>query len=201
MKRIIVSSMGLLLAACASQPAVGPSAPAPAPADTGAVDLAPRVTTLLNIAATSSWVAEERLLPADPILALIEDGGSVESPAGLSITCNPANGSMTARLPRQAADRVGQEATFRIRMGRSNEALAGRFEANKRGGADFVFPMDPVRLRTMGQFDEVVFLTDAGRPQWAFVREPGKAVEAEFVGSLRNLNAESTSYILYCNPK
>lgn len=202
MKHLVWISAGVIgLAACASQPAAGPSAADPAPASSGAIDLKPKVATEVNISANSRWVAEERLLPADPILALIEEGGSVEQPAGLSVTCNPANGSMRARLARQPAERSGQSAVYTIALGRSKETVEGRFEANRSGGTDFVFPMDAVQLRTLGQFDQVVFETDAGEAQWAFVREPSAGGEARYVASLRDLTAETSSYMQFCNPK
>src|SRR5262245_40442591 len=110
LKRVaLLAAMGALAAACADSPApaVGTGGPAPLTPSAG-------VATVINIAATSQWMAEERLLPQDPILALVNAGGSVDNPSGFAMTCNPANGTITARLGKQPAARVGQTATYRI---------------------------------------------------------------------------------------
>ena len=99
----MAAGLALMAAACASD-GTAPAAPSgPGPA----APTAPSgVTNALNIAANSQWEAEERLMPQDPILALIMSGGTVEAPAGFYMTCNPANGSITARLGKQPSARV-----------------------------------------------------------------------------------------------
>jgi hypothetical protein len=160
------------------------------------------VVTALNIAGTSQWEAEERLMPQDPILALITTGGSVDAPAGFYMTCNPANGSITARLGKQPAARVGQTAVFRIRMGAEAKVVEGKFETNpKNPDADFVFPLTSADLRAMAGMDMVSVLTDQGDAQWAFVKDPGAQVQAKYVASLKNLPAQSRDYLAFCNPK
>ena len=157
---------------------------------------------MLNIAATSQWEAEERLMPQDPILALITTGGSVDAPAGFYMTCNPANGSITARLGKQPSARVGQTAVFRIRMGAEAKVVEGKFETNpKNPDADFVFPLSSADLRAMAGMDMVSVLTDAGEAQWAFVKDPGAQVQAKYVASLKNLAQQSRDFLAFCNPK
>jgi hypothetical protein len=201
LKRIsLAAGLAAMAAACASNPAPaastsGGAAPA-APAGPAAI------TNALNIAGSSQWEAEERLMPQDPILALIMTGGTVESPAGFYMTCNPANGSITARLGKQPSARVGQTAVYRLRMGAEAKVVEGKFETNtKNPDADFVFPMTSADLRTMSGLDMVSVVTDAGEVQWAFVRDPSAQVQARYVASLRNLPQQSRDYLVFCNPK
>jgi hypothetical protein len=141
-------------------------------------------------------------MPQDPILALIMSGGSVEQPAGFYMTCNPANGSITARLGMQPSARVGQTAVYRIRMGAEAKVVEGKFETNtKNPNADFVFPLTSADLRGMAGMDMVSVVTDAGDVQWAFVKDPAAPVQARYVASLKNLAQESRDYLVYCNPK
>ncbi len=198
LKRLTAAAMMLTTAACASGPAPTP-APAPSPAAPSA-PAAPGVTTEFNVAATSVWVAEERLLPQQPILALVGPGGSVEKPAGLSFVCNPSNGVITARLGKQPAARVGQNARYTLKLGQSNEAVEGAFQAGS-DGADFVFTLNSAKLRTLTQFNSVAFDTDQGEPQWAFVADPATPAKARFIGSLKNIRSEADSYLVFCNPK
>jgi len=113
------------LAGCASAPdSVGgpiasPSSPASGPA-------AAAVTPSVNFAATSQWTSEERLMPLDPILALVGASGSINDQLGLSMTCNPDNGKITARLGRQPAARVGQNVIYRLRLGAEATPVEGR---------------------------------------------------------------------------
>jgi hypothetical protein len=198
LKRLhLIAAAGVLASACAT--ANGPSAPTAA--TTSAVPLTPGVANVLNIAATSSWIAEERLLPQLPILALVNNSDQVSNPAGLSMTCNPDNGQITARLGKQAAARVGQSATYKLKLGKDSKSIEGKFANAKGGDVDFVFPLESVTLRTMAQLDEVAFDTDQGEAQWAFVRDPGMQVKAKYVASLKNLNTASASYLIFCNPK
>jgi hypothetical protein len=198
LKRIsLLAAVGVLAAACASDPAAAPS--------TGPVSAGPATAVpapLLNIAGTSQWVAEERLMPQDPILALVNAGGTVESPAGFYMTCNPANGTITAHLGKQPATRIGQSATYRIRMGAEAKPVEGKFETNpKAADADFVFPLQSIDIRTMAQLDMVSVLTDQGEAQWAFVRDPAAQVNAKYVASLKGMAQQSLDYLNFCNPK
>jgi hypothetical protein len=200
LKRITpIAALGALAAACASNPE-----PIAAPSSsTGAAPLAPSAApTAVNMAATTTWVAEERLLPQNPILALVSASGTVDNPAGFFMTCNPANGTITARLGKQPAARVGQTATYRIRMGAEAKAFEGKFETNpKTPEADFVFPIASIDLRTMAQLDMVSVLTDQGEVQWAFVRDPAAQVQAKYIASLKDMPQQSRDYLEFCNPK
>ncbi|MBI1361797.1 MAG: hypothetical protein GC155_16095 [Alphaproteobacteria bacterium] len=194
----VALAAGGLAAGCATSTA--PAAPRPS---SGAVALTPNVATVLDISATSAWDSEERLLPQQPILALVNAGDSIDSPSAFSMSCGLDNGAFTARLGKQPTDRVGQSAAFRMKLGAESKTLAGKFAANpKTGDADFVFSVEPVTLRTMAQLDEVDFITDKGEPQWAFVAGGSAAKpKAKYVGSLKNLNAASQAFLIYCNPK
>jgi hypothetical protein len=200
LKRIFLAAgLAAMAAACASDgttPAA-PAGPGPAaPAGPAAV------TNALNISGSSQWEAEERLMPQDPILALIMTGGTVEAPAGFYMTCNPANGSITARLGKQPSARVGQQAVYRLRMGAEAKVVEGKFETNtKNPDADFVFPLTSADLRAMAGMDMVSVVTDAGEVQWAFVRDPAAQVQARYVASLKNLAQQSRDYLVFCNPK
>lgn len=201
LKRLsLLVATGALAAACASSPAAGPSAGA-----AGAVSAAPAepaISNAMNIAATSHWMAEERLMPQDPILALVNTGGSVDAPAGFVMTCNPANGTITARLGKQPTARVGETATYRIRLGAEAKPVEGRFMTNPRTPeADFVFPLQSVDVRTMAQLDMVSVLTDQGEVQWAFVRDPATQVQAKYIASLKDMAQQSIDYLNFCNPK
>ena len=201
LKRLtLLAALGALASACAANPtpAAGGSTGGPAALTPGAGGAA----TALNIAATSHWVAEERLMPQDPILALVSTSGSVDAPAGFYMTCNPANGTITARLGKQPTARLGQTATYRIRMGVEAKPVEGKFETNpKSPDADFVFPLASVDVRTMAQLDMVSISTDQGELQWAFVRDPATAVQAKYVASLKDMAQQSRDYMEFCNPK
>jgi hypothetical protein len=199
LKRLtMLAALGALASACAANPApTGGSTGGPQPLTPGAAGAA----TAMNIAATSQWKAEERLMPQDPILALVTSG-SVDNPAGFYMTCNPANGTITARLGKQPTARVGQSATYRIRMGVEAKPVEGKFETNpKSPEADFVFPLASVDVRTIAQLDMVSVLTDQGEVQWAFVRDPAAAVQAKYVASLKDMAQQSRDFMEFCNPK
>jgi hypothetical protein len=192
----------LLVAGCASNPATEPSGPiATAPAAS-----APAVkafTPALNLAAASTWLAEERLLPQQPILALIADGGSINAPVGLVLTCNPDNGVITARLPKQDATRVGKTAAFTMKIGAgAADVVDGKFELNARTqDASFAFPLKTQALQAVAKASEVSFNTDAGETQWAFVKDPAATPHARYIGSLKNIGPMSANFLTYCNPK
>ncbi|MEZ5937966.1 MAG: hypothetical protein R3C52_07075 [Hyphomonadaceae bacterium] len=189
----------LMAAGCASSPEPG-GAGGTATAGGSPAGGAVTTPTMMNIAATSGWKAEERLLPQQPILALTPDGGSVETPAGLAVTCNPDNGSLYGKLFNQPANRVGQSATYRLRMGAQALPLPGKFVAAAQGSA-FEFEWDSVGLRTMAQLDMASFASDKGDVEWAFVRDPAAKVNAKYIGSLKDMAAESQNFLIYCNPK
>jgi hypothetical protein len=199
LKRLsMLAALGALASACAANPA-------PAGSAGGPTSLTPGATTAnaMNIASTTQWKAEERLMPQDPILALVNTtAGSVDNPAGFYLTCNPANGTIVGRLGKQPGNRVGQSATYRIRMGVEAKSVEGKFETNpKSPEPDFVFPLGSVDVRTMAQLDMVSVVTDQGEAQWAFVRDPGAQVQAKYVASLKDMAAQSRDFMEFCNPK
>lgn len=201
MKRYgLLAAAALLASACASTPtaAPGPSAePAPAAPAAAAVS-----TVVENLAASTRWVADERLLPQDPILALVATGGSVNSPAGLSMTCNPDNGRITARLGKQPASKAGQEATYAIRLGGKMETVTGRFVAVARSAdSDFVFPLQSSDVRAMLPLDTIAFVSDSGEIQWELVKDAAAPVTGKYVGSLRDFGSAAQNFLVFCNPK
>ena len=202
LKRIsLAAGLAAMAAACASTEAPGVVA-SPGGALAATAPAAAGAAQVLNIAATSQWEAEERLMPQDPILALITTGGSVDAPAGFYMTCNPANGAITARLGKQPTARVGQTAVYRIRLGAEAKVVEGKFQTNpKSPDADFVFPITSADLRAMAGLDIVSVLTDQGEAQWAFVKDPAAAVQAKYVASLKGLPQQSRDYLEFCNPK
>lgn len=203
-KRIaLLAAVSTLAAACASNPA---PAVGDIGATTGAVPLtgaASGTATLANIAGTTAWLAEEKLIPQDPVLALVNaTGGDVDAPQGVVITCNAANGGTTMKLGKQPANRVGQSATYRIRTGASAQEVEGKFQANtKSPDADFVFPIRQADLLAMSQLDLVSILTDTGEVQWAFVKDPAAKVQAKYVASLKDMSRQATDFVAFCNPK
>lgn len=195
----LLAATGLLAAACASQPAATGSSTG----SSGAVDLSPASTaTIANLAANTTWVAEERLLPQNPILAMISAGGSVDNAAGFAVTCNPDNGSLTGHLGRQPAELAGQEATYRIRLGTRADRISGKFEQDASSGdMKFVFPMESSALRQMSTLDTVTILDANANPQWAFVSDPSTQVEAKYIGTLSGIDQATQDFLIFCNPK
>lgn len=187
----------LMVAACAT------SAPTSGPAEAPAAPAAPAAAFVptLNIATTSSWQAEERLLPQRPILALVDGNGSVEKPAGFYMTCNPSNGVNTAHLGKQAA-RAGQEAKFSLKINKDTIALDGKFQPAG-GDMELVFPLTAANVRTLAQATSAVVETDQGETVWGFVTDPAMAaaLKAKHVASLKNIRAATDEYLVYCNPK
>jgi hypothetical protein len=203
----LAAAAGLLAAACASTSATAPgdgavaarggaSSASPAPAE-------PVGTTLLNIAATSYWVAEEKLIPDDPLLALVENGATdADNPKGILIVCNAANGGISVRVGKQDATRAGQSATYRIRTGASMREVNGKFVANTRSAdTDFVFPISSADLVALGQLDIVSFVSDKGEVEWSLVKDAGAQVQAKHIGSLKQFPGATREFLDFCNPK
>ena len=198
----LLAAVGTLAAACASNPSAGSSISA----DTGgAVPLAGAAHTTIvvhNLASNTAWMAEDNLIPQDPVLALVNAiGGNTDNPQGVVITCNAANGGTTVKLGKQAANRVGQSATYRIRTGASMLEVDGKFAANKSGDADFVFPIKQADLIALSKLDAVSVLSDTGEVQWAFVKDPAAQVNAKYIGSLKNMPKQTENFMVFCNPK
>jgi hypothetical protein len=198
----LLAAVGTLAAACASNPSGGSGISA----DTGgAVPLTGAATTTVvvqNLAGNTAWMAEDNLIPQDPVLALVNAiGGNVDNPQGVVITCNAANGGTTVKLGKQAANRVGQSATYRIRTGASMLEVDGKFAANKSGDADFVFPIKQADLLALSKLDSVSVVSDTGEVQWAFVKDPAAQVQAKYIGSLKNMPKQTEEFMVFCNPK
>ncbi len=198
----LLAAVGTLAAACASNPSAGSSMSA----DTGgAVSLtgaASGTTVVQNLAGNTAWMAEDNLIPQDPVLALVNAiGGNTDNPQGVVITCNAANGGTTVKLGKQPANRVGQSATYKIRTGASMLDVDGKFAANKSGDADFVFPIKQADLIALSKLDAVSVLSDTGEVQWAFVKDPAAQVQAKYIGSLKNMPKQTEDFMVFCNPK
>lgn len=159
--------------------------------------------TVSNMAATTSWLAEENLIPDDPILALVNTGArNADKTAGLAVICKAANGSMSFHLGKQPAARIGQTATFKLRAGPGARDIEGKFAANRNSpDADFVFPITSADLLAMGQLDMVSFVSDQGEVQWALVKSPTATPQAKSIGSLNNFSPAAHDFLNYCNPK
>lgn len=157
-------------------------------------------STVMNAASNTHWMAEERLLPQQPILAMVQNAGGVDAPVGFWMTCNPDNGAIKAHLARQDASRVGQTAVYTMRMGAQAMPLPGKFETGA-GGSNFTFDWDSMGLRSVAQLDMVSFASDKGEVEWAFVRDPSAAVNAKYIGSLKDMARASQDFLNYCNPK
>ncbi len=204
-KRIaLLTATGLMAAACASSPAVEPPAVAlPGAAVTPGPATPAGTMTVANMAATTFWLAEENLIPDDPILALVNNGArNADTNAGIAVVCKAANGNISFRLGKQPATRVGQAATFKLRAGPGARDIEGKFEANRRSPeADFVFPITSADLLAMGQLDMVSLVSDQGEVQWALVKSPTATPQAKYVGSLKNFSTAASDFLNYCNPK
>lgn len=204
-KRIaLLAATGLLAAACASNPGTAPSVPAtPGAAVTPGAATPAGTVTVANMAATTFWLAEENLIPDDPVLALVNNGArNADTTAGVAVICKAANGSISFHLGKQPATRVGQSATFKLRAGPGARDIEGKFEVNRRSpDADFVFPITSADLLAMGQLDMISLVSDQGEVQWAFVKSPTAAPQAKYVGSLKNFATAAHDFLNYCNPK
>jgi hypothetical protein len=201
-RNLALALLALGLAGCAANPEPSPAAPAaPAPA-AGAISLKPAPAAILDLRASSQWMADERLLPQPPLLALVASGGSPTTPIGLSATCSVVNGAITARLGRQAGERKGQSATFQFRVNGKTRPVSGRFEAGARSGdVDFVFNLSASELRDMANAESVVVLTETGEPSWAFLRDSTAPAQAPHLASLKAAPAATAAFLGFCNPK
>lgn len=203
-KRIaLLATVGALTAACASNPAPSTGSVSTTGGAVSLTGAAAGPATIANMAATTAWMAEEKLIPQDPVLALVNaTGGDVDMPQGVVITCNAANGGTTVKLGKQPANRVGQSATYRIRTGAGAQEVEGKFVTNtKSTDADFVFPIRQADLLAMSQLDMVSILSDTGEVQWAFVKDPAAKVQAKYIASLKDLKKQAADFVAYCNPK
>lgn len=198
----LLAAVGTLAAACASNPSAGSGASADS---AGAVSLTGAASTTIvvqNLAGNTAWMAEDNLIPQDPVLALVNAiGGNTDNPQGVVITCNAANGGTTVKLGKQPANRIGQSATYKIRTGASMLDVDGKFAANKSGDADFVFPIKQADLIAISKLDAVSVLSDNGEVQWAFVKDPAAQVQAKYIGSLKNMPKQTEDFMVFCNPK
>ena len=203
----LAAAAGLLAAACASTTATAPGdGTVAAPGNTSSASPAPAEpvgTTLLNIAATSHWVAEERLIPEDPVLALVGAAASdADNPMGMLIKCNAANGGITVRVGKQDVTRAGQSATYRLRTGASLREVNGKFEASPRTtDTDFVFQISSADLVALGQLDMVSFVSDKGEVEWSLVKDAGAQVQAKYIGSMKEFAGATRDFLNFCNPK
>ncbi len=200
----MMAAAGLLAAACASNPAAGPSGAAPSsPSAAPAPSVPSGTATLMNMAGSTVWIAEEKLIPDDPVMALVNSGvNDTDLSVGVAAVCKAANGDISLRLGKQPGTRLGQTATFKIRSGPSARDVSGRFEASRTPGeTDFVFPITSADLLAIGQPDIVSFVSDTGDVQWALVKTADAQVQARYVGSLRNFANAARDFITYCNPK
>ena len=201
----MLAAAGLLATACASNPAASPSSPAaPGSPSASTSPAAPAGTvTVSNVAATTSWLAEEKLIPDDPVMALVNTGArDTNASAGVWVECKAANGNMSMHLGKQSAARAGQTAIFRLRSGPGARDIAGKFVANSRSpDTDFVFPITSADLLAIGQLDMVSFVSDQGDVQWALVKDASAQVQAKYIGSLKNYGKAATDFLNYCNPK
>jgi hypothetical protein len=202
----LAAAAGLLATACASTTTSSPDAGGSA--STGAPGAATTpagasAVTLLNIAATSQWAAEENLVPDDPMLALVGAGVSVtDNPQGVHATCNAANGGITMRVGKQDITRVGQSATYRIRSGATTREVNGKFEASRRTpDANFAFTISSADLLGIGQLDMISFLSDKGEVEWTLVKDPAAPVQAKYIGSLKGFEPAARDFLVFCNPK
>ena len=201
-KRIaLLAATGLVAAACASNPA--PAAGASTGAAMPASGASAGTVTVANMAATTHWVAEEKLMPEDPVLALV-NAGSMDADAsqGVVMKCNAANGKVSFHLGKQAATRAGQTATYKLRTGATARDVEGSFVTNKKtADTEFVFPIASSDLMAMSQLDMVSILGDQGEAQWAFVKDPAAKVQAKYIGSLKDMGTAARDFLTFCNPK
>jgi len=204
----LAAAAGLLATACASGPAAAPDGGAAPASNDGSptaatAPAAASSITVLNIAASSHWAAEENLVPDDPMLALVNaTTNNADNPLGVAATCNAANGGITMRLGKQDTARVGQSATYRLRSGASTRDIHGKFEVVRRSpDTHFAFTITSADLLALGQLDMVSFVSDKGEVEWSLVKDAGASVQAKHIGSLKDFDKAARDFLVYCNPK
>jgi hypothetical protein len=200
----LISAAGLLAVACASNPAPvggGTVTPDAAPSVTSAPAAAAGTATISNMAASTSWWAEEKLIPEDPALALVVTGiRDTDKNAGVYAECNAANGAITMHLGKQTG-RTGS-ATFKVRAGAGTRDINGKFSTKaSTNETSFTFPVTSADLLALGQPDMVSFVSDRGEVEWALVKNTTAQVQAKYVGSLAGFGAAASDFLNYCNPK
>jgi hypothetical protein len=200
----LISAAGLLAVACASNPAPvggGTVTPDAAPSVTSAPAAAAGTATISNMAASTSWWAEEKLIPEDPALALVVTGiRDTDKNAGVYAECNAANGAITMHLGKQAG-RTGS-ATFKVRAGAGTRDINGKFSTKaSTNETSFTFPVTSADLLALGQPDMVSFVSDRGEVEWALVKNTTAQAQAKYVGSLAGFGAAASDFLNYCNPK
>ena len=201
----LIAAAGLLAVACASNPTSSGAGLGTADAGAGVTPApsagASGTATIANMAATTSWFAEEKLIPEDPALALVMNGvRDTDKSAGVYAECNAANGNITMHLGKQTG-RTG-EATFKVRSGAGTRDINGRFSTKaSTGDTSFAFPLASADLLAMGQPDMVSFVSDRGEVEWALVKNTAAQVQAKYVGSLTGFGTAASDFLNYCNPK
>ncbi len=200
----LIAAAGLLAVACATNPAPaggGSMTTATGATVTPAPTAASGTATVSNMAAITSWWAEEKLIPEDPALALVMTGvRDTDKSAGVYAACNAANGAITMHLGKQTG-RTG-DATFKVRAGAGTRDINGRFSTKaSTGETSFTFPVTSADLLAIGQPDMVSFVSDRGEVEWALVKNTAAQVQAKYVGSLTGFGAAASDFLNYCNPK
>ena len=200
----LISAAGLLAVACASNPAPaggGTVTPDAAPSVTSAPAAAAGTATISNMAASTSWWAEEKLIPEDPALALVVTGiRDTDKNAGVYAECNAANGAITMHLGKQGG-RTGS-ATLKVRAGAGTRDINGKFSTKaSTNETSFTFPVTSADLLALGQPDMVSFVSDRGEVEWALVKNTTAQVQAKYVGSLAGFGTAASDFLNYCNPK
>jgi len=199
-----IAAAGLLAVACASNPPPaggGTVTPDAAPLVTSAPAAVAGTATISNMAASTSWWAEEKLIPENPALALVMTGvRDTDKSAGVYAECNAANGAITMHLGKQAG-RAGS-ATFKVRAGAGTRDIDGRFSTRvSTNETSFTFPVSSADLLALGQPDMVSFVSDRGEVEWALVKNTGAQVQAKYIGSLTGFGTAAADFLNYCNPK
>lgn len=199
----LLAAAGLLATACASNPSTSPSTPSDSGVAAAPTPAAPSSVTIANLAATTWWYAEDKLIPEDPVLALVNDRvQDTDQSVGLSVVCKAANGSMSMRIGKQPGTRLGQTATFKVRSGAAARDISGKFEAARTAGeTNFVFPITSADLLALGQPEMVSFVSDQGDVEWALVKQPGVQAQAKYIGAMKGFDAAARDFLAYCNPK
>ena len=162
--------------------------------------------TVANMAATTSWLAEEKLIPDDPVLALVNNGARDADTIGgrRSRSATPPTAACPMHLGKQPATRVGQSATFKLRAGAGARDIEGKFQANRRSpDADFVFPITVGRPAGDGPARHGLARERPGRSAVGAGEERRRDAGAGQVCRLAEelLDGGDATSSNYCNPK